>query len=59
LIGPGNAMPNWPMPTATSSVAVTVPSEKPASFLRSDPEADREARKSASSGYERSVPMSQ
>ena len=42
MIGPGTSMPSWPIAIAASSVAVTLPSEKPASFFGPIEKPDRE-----------------
>ena len=56
LIGPGTWMPIWPIATAASSVAVTLPRLNPASFFGPIQKPTASARKMASSGFERSMP---
>ena len=59
LIGPGISMPSWPIATAASSVAVTLPKLKPPSFFGPSQKPTASATKIASSGYCRSVVTSQ
>ena len=49
LIGPGISMPIWPITTAASSVAVTLPRAKPAIFFAPSQKPSASARKMASS----------
>jgi hypothetical protein len=50
LIGPGTVIPSWPIATAASNVAVTLPRLKPATFFGPIQNPTASARKIASSG---------